>query len=361
MKIALPIYILFSLGTALSPEFSAATPIPESSIPDSIDWFAHLDADQLRQSRAGATLLNELTSLDPLKENTQMPINPVLLINGLKGITAFGTMPDLKNPGSDVDVVTVVSGTPELLQIVKGLVSGMQLEQPEAIEEIAHGDHSILSMKQAGICGVFLEEDKIAMSKSMDSMDRFLSVGQGGIPHLQFGQRFPAPVDATGLGVYFGAFVEGISGFENLPAQARVLQLTKAVAVQLGESDDNLHLLTSLVTKDPQTAQQVSSVLQGIIAMFILTQNGHPDVATLVDSARVKQAGNAVTLKVDYPATSAEKWIGVMVELMRQKMTEKASPEEAPAAEESPSEVADASAAPDAAGPESTEEPTPAG
>jgi hypothetical protein len=271
-----------------------------------------------------------------------MPINPVLIINGLKGVTAFGTMPDLKNPGSDVDVVTILSGTPELLQVVKGLVSGLQLEQPEAIEEIAHGDHSILSMKQAGICGVFLEEDKIALSKSMDSMNRFLSVSEGTVPHLQFGQRFPAPVDATGLGVYFGAFVEGISGFENLPAQARVLQLTKSVAVQLGESEDNLHLLTSLVTADPQTAQQVSSVLQGIIAMFILTQNGHPDVATLVDSARVNLSGSAVTLKVDYPAASAEKWIGVMVEQMSQKMTEKASEEDAPAAGES-SEVAEAS------------------
>lgn len=356
MKIALPIYILFSLGTVLSPDFSAATPLPETSIPDSIDWFAHLDADQLRQTRAGSTLLNEITSLDPLKENKQLPINPVLFINGLRGVTAFGTVPDLKNPGGDVDVVTILSGTSELMQVFQGLVSGFQLEKPEAIEEIAHGDFSILSMKQAGVCGVFLDEDKIALSKSMDSMTRFLSVSDGSVPHLRFGERFAIPVDQTGMGVYFGAFVEGISGLESLPAQARVLQLTKSVAVQLGESSENLHLLTSLVTADEATALQVSNVLQGVIAMFILTQNGHPDIATVVESARVRQVENAVTLKVDYPASSAEKWIGVLVEKIRQSMAEKAAAAEAPAAEET-----EASPTEDAPAPQSQDESTPVG
>ncbi len=306
------------------PDYAAASPLPEKSIPQSVDWFAHLDVEQLKSSRVGAVLFEELKSVDPLKNNPQLPINPILLIDGLRGLTTFGTMPDLKNPGPDVDVVLLIDGTPELVQVFRGLISGFRLEQPEAIEETNHSGHAILSMNQAGISGIFMEDGRVALSKSLGSLKGFLSAHTGQSGHLEFGQKFPLPALDQGLGVYLGVFVDGLGGLQDLPVQARILRLTEAVALQLGESGDNLHLLASLITDQPETAQQVQEVLRGIIAMMILTQNGHPDVATLVESARVHRVDNAVALKVDYPAASAEKW----VRLLTAKIAEQMAPKE---------------------------------
>ena len=67
-------------------------------------------------------------------------------------------------------------------------------------------------------------------------------------------------------------------------------------------------------------------------------------------------SGNAVTLKVDYPAASAEKWIGIMLEQMSQNMTENGSEETE--AEES-AEVADASSTESASAEDSPADPAP--
>ncbi len=322
MKITFPLYILLVLGSISTANYCKANPIPEASIPETVDWFAHLDADQLRSTQVGGTLFEQLANIDPLKENKNLPINPILVLNGLKGITAFGTIPNPQAGGDEVDVVALISGTPELMQIFRGMLAGFQLEKPDAIAEIEIDDNKFLFMKEAGISGIFLGEDQIAISKSMVSMTKFLTVHSGKANHLQFGKQFPVLNDIDGMGVYMGIYVEGLGDLKKLPAQARILQLTKAVAVQLGESQNNLHLLASLIADVPETASQVRDVLNGLVAVMTLTQNGHPDVATLVNSARVTQQDNAVTLKVDYPAASAEKWIGVMVAMIKAKMSE---------------------------------------
>jgi len=228
----------------------------------------------------------------------------------------------------------LITGTPELMQIFKGLISGIQLEQPEAIAETQEGDHAILSMTQAGVSAVFLGEDQIAISKSMGSMSKFLGVHSGNVAHIEFGKQFPVPDYVNGMGVYMGVYVEGLGDLNQLPAQARILQLTRAVAVQLGESNDYMHLLASLVTDMPETAMQVRDVLNGLIAVMVLTQNGQPDVANLVNSANVSQQENAVTLKLDYPAASAEKWVGVLVEKIKADMKAKAEAADPELAEE---------------------------
>ncbi len=324
MKISIKSSLVWAIASLGLTPLALANPIPESSIPGSVDWFAHLDAEKLRSTSVGGYLFDQLANLDPLKENEQLPINPVLILNGLRGITTFGTIPNPQAASEgDVDVVVLINGTPQLMQIFQGLLSGVQLEKPEAIEEIIEGEHTILHMVDQGISGVFVGEDQIAISKSMESMSRYLSVTTGKAAHLKFGDKFPVPDYLSGLGVYLGVYVEGLGDFKELPAQARILQLTQAVAVQLGESSDNLHLLASLVTDTPQTAAQVRDVLNGLIAVMVLTQNGNPEVASLVESANVAQVDKSVTLKIDYPALAAQKWINVLVDRIAQEMAQK--------------------------------------
>lgn len=329
MKTITKASLALALASLAISQLAVANPLPETSIPQDVDWFAHLDADKLRSSEVGGYFFDQLANLEALNKNEKLPINPVLILNGLKGITTFGTIP---NPQAaqqgDVDVVVLVNGTPELMQIFQGLLSGFQLEKPEAIQEILEGDHKILHMVEQGVSGVFVGENQIAISKSLDSMTRFLAVQSGKTSHLRFGEKFPVPQYIAGLGIYLGVYVEGIGDYKQLPAQARILQLTRAVAVQLGESSDNMHMLASLVTDAPETAAQVRDVLNGLVAVMVLTQNGNPEVASIVQSVKVSQDDKAVSLKVDYPAISARKWIDVLIDRISAEMAGKQQPAE---------------------------------
>lgn len=336
MKIQLPAILLLAFCSASFPTVVRASGVDEATVPADIEWFVHVDADLLRSTESGSLLITELKALSPAANNPQMPVDPVLIINGLRGLTAFGSLPDLETGATDVDAVVVIEGTEELLQVFRGLIAGLKLEQPDLVTELQAGDMTILQLVEYGFSGVFLDETRIAVGKSMSSISEFLDVYSGKTAHVSLGSRFPTYRLGAESGIFLGAFVEGIDGFQNLPAQARILQLTHAVAVQLGEQQDYLSLLVSLSTDSPTTARQVSEVLKGLIALSMMTQTGQPDIAELIESARVSLDDNLVGLQLAYPVNSARAYISQLAVMARNSLAArqaaKEGPEEAPEA-----------------------------
>lgn len=316
----LPVILLLSFGTMASPECVRASGVDETVVPSEIEWFVHIDADLLRSTESGAFLIRELQNLSPARDNPDMPVDPVLIVNGLRGLTAFGSLPDFSAGGEETDAVVVLEGTPELIQVFRGFIAGMRLEQPEMLTELQLGEQTILQLQDEDISGIFLDDNRVAIGKSLSSLSQFLAVHRGASAHVSLGSRFPTYRLGEESGIFMGAFVEGMGGFQNLPAQARILQLTQAVSLQLGEAAQQLQLLASLSTDSPQTAKQVREVLQGIIALTMITQNGQPDVATLVESARVSLEGSVVSLGFSYPVDAAEVWIGRLAQMMKDNL-----------------------------------------
>jgi hypothetical protein len=112
---------------------------------------------------------------------------------------------------------------------------------------------------------------------------------------------------------------------------------------------ENLKLEAGLKTADPQTATQVKQVLEGIIALTSITQTGKPEIATLVQSARVSLKDTTVALNLAYPVDAALGWIQQLAAMagaaMEQEKTAEAAevaPAEAPAGEVAPAEAAEA-------------------
>jgi hypothetical protein len=112
------------------------------------------------------------------------------------------------------------------------------------------------------------------------------------------------------------AVADGINQIEGLPPQARILQLTQGLAVQLWEDGDWMRFAVALVTDGPQTSRQVQQVLQGLIAMAALTQNGDPEIAAIVNSARVSQTDQTVRFELSYPLDRAIQWIRQLAQMI---------------------------------------------
>jgi hypothetical protein len=287
MKITIPFFVFLSFGALMAPRYMEASPVVEASIPAGIDWFVHVDAEKLYASRAGSAFKAEFQDIVAAQAEGQMPLDPVLIADGVKGLTVFGTMPDFSAEEFVPDAVVVLEGTSDLIQVFKGLVSGFQIEQPEAIVPVENDPNGILSLMNGEIYGSFVGDNHIVVSKALPGLQKFFAVSKGESTHINLEDRFAIYGGDGSAGIFFGAFVEGLDEFEELPVQARILQLTQSVSLQLGEQGDYINLLASLMTADGQTAAQVSEVLKGLIAVAALTHNGNPEIGTLINTADV--------------------------------------------------------------------------
>ena len=320
MKFTISFAILFSLGALTIPQTVHAGPVMESAIPEGIDWFVHIDVEKLRSTRTGSAFHDEFKAIIPIPNKEELPIDPLLIADGVTGITVFGTMPDFSQENFQPDAVVLLEGTGDLIQVAKGLVSGMQIEQPEAIVPVEGDPNGILSIQGGQIFGSFVDENRLALSKALPGLQEYFRTRNGESTHINLNERFAIYSGDASSGIFFGAFVEGLNEFKSLPAQARILQLTEAVSLQLGEQGDYLNLLTSLMTADEQTAAQVSEVLKGLIAVFALSNPGNPEITTLVQSARVTLNERTVSLNISYPVEAAVVWARTLAEMAKAEM-----------------------------------------
>lgn len=314
--------ITVALLAAATPSFLQAANLDTLPVPPEIDFLAHLDFDEVRASRTGAAYIEAFQKIDFTMGEVELPFEPVLALQGINSLTLFGPMPDLKAEDVRPSVVLLIRGTPEFLQVLRGVVSGIELENPGIFQRTAIGDQTIISCGDSQVFGSFLGDRQMAIATASGELETFLKVHAGRGPRLDVREKFPSyRMDDSGL--FLGAFVEGIGAFENLPAQARILQLTQALSIQVGEFGEMLHLMASLVTDSPQTGQQVQDVLMGIVAMMTLTQTGQPDVAALVQSARVERVDRTVTLNLAYPAEQAIRWAPALATLLAENLEDK--------------------------------------
>jgi hypothetical protein len=331
-SLIIPLLAAATLTTTLP-----ASGVDQELVPSDVEWLLHIDVDTLRQSQAGSALIRELQAVNPLRNNPEIPIDPTLIINGLRGLTAFGSIPDFASGEIPNDSVVVIEGTEDLMQVMRGLIAGLQLEKPDMLATLELDGQVIYQLQGESISGLFLKDSRIAIGQSPGALESFLAVASGNQNHLALESRFPSFKAGMQSGFFAGAVVEGMDGMRNLPAQARILQLTRAVSVQLGEWEAFLRLEAGLKTEDPTTATQVKEILQGIIALTAITQTGLPEISSLIQSARVNLDQTTVTLQLAYPVASALGWIEQLAALISQSMQAEDS-----AADKSPAETGEA-------------------
>ena len=314
--------VFLSACTVAAPGLQAES-LERLVFPDSVDWFFHLDANQLRSSQAGSAFLREFRELGRQQLPKELPIDPMMVLDNIQGLTLFGAMPESAHPSpEELDAVVLLQGTPGLMQVLRGVISGLQIEQPELISTMSVGDSTILVLQDGQFNGCFIGDDSLVMAKQLTSLQRYLAVRSGMTGRLAFAERFPSYAADDDAGIFLGLHVEGLEVFDNLPAQARILKMTRAVSLQVGESNGSVNLLAGLATEDPVIARQVSEVLRGVIALTMMTQTGQPDIAALLGSTRVNLDGDRVQLRMAYPSAAVEQWAAKLAESAKAALAE---------------------------------------
>src|SRR6266542_3561004 len=102
-----------------------ALPIEKGLVPNDAKWLVHLDVDNLRESKIGHTVIDEMLAEPLAKLKTEMKVDGQLILQKLHSITAFGN--DFET-GSKVNGVLLLSGDEELQKIVEALLAAQILQ-----------------------------------------------------------------------------------------------------------------------------------------------------------------------------------------------------------------------------------------
>lgn len=139
-----------------------------------------------------------------------------------------------------------------------------------------------------------IKDNRIILSKSEFAIVTALDVLSGKAPNLGAGKELPELGNAA-KGNVVQAIVHKFD-FGNKDPNAAIFKMSKVVHLELGETDDKIAATLSLEAKDADTATQISTIAQGLIALLKL-QQGNPDLLKIANAVLVQQDGAVVTAK----------------------------------------------------------------
>ena len=292
-RIALLLPLFLSL---LSP--ARAGSIPKEEVSADAKWLLHLDAAQFRATKVGGSIITEWVGtslpvfLGQLKEGLMLDLDAKKIIDGLNSITIYGT--DYQSPQDHA--VLLIRTSPELQKILVGFLAGMVLagtNAPAQVTQTVEGSVTFYSIGQPGqahsgdasardaaYCAV-LPDKVIAIGRSREATEKAAKVLAGKAPCLASGAAFGGFGDLKETFFFVGA-AEGFNLGDNLPPQAKLLQVAEAARVALGESDNEVFLSLALRGKTPDVAAQMQKVVQGLIAIGSLSQPQDNDLGRLL-------------------------------------------------------------------------------
>lgn len=276
-----------------------AGPIKLNEVSGDAVWAAHFDMERFMSTRLAELLLGQLEDEGELKK-----------------INAFGTMFEF-NPLEDLYSVTAYGTSfvkEEAVAVIKGrfqtekVLALMQMEGTHT--QISHGDDTLHKWADSNECFYicFIGSGQIVFSNSLDLAKGALDVLRGSKESLAAGGKLD---DLRSLpdGTFFTAAINGFGEIAKIDAEAAILQKAEKAVVAIGEVEGTDFVDISLTAADAQTASQIHAIAQGILALGSMVGDQEPELAKLVQAARLTLDGRTITLRETQPADELMKFL----------------------------------------------------
>ncbi len=295
--------ILAIASIALVAPVTNAGPLDELRVTSDTKWLVHLDFDSFRHTQVGdfvnETLLGE--HRDKIRSDFKRDFNFDLDWDKIKSITAFGSDYQIK---PDQAGLMLIRTEPELQanfhQLLESKVdAGFGPLKIQPIKsEVEHlyaiaGELYIAVEPQ----GLFL------LGKSRKQVETAKSVLAASSTPVQETEAFADYAELPNSMIFL-AVADAFGEFNGLPAEARVLQLSKGGRLALCETDEDILLQLELKTKDKKTSRQIHSIVQGLLTLAMLGSEDER-LTELAEAINVSSGDAIVTLKLELPIERA--------------------------------------------------------
>jgi hypothetical protein len=192
----------------------------------------------------------------------------------------------------------VIRGQKELGAMAQGLLAYMDLEGKSTILQ---EDPFTIVLLEDGTIGALLSDREVVLSKSRTVIDHYVATKQGRNQNLRQARSFSG-LDVTDVDAAVVVLAGGLGELGGTGPEARVLKLSRGVALRLSERGKDLALRVTLETDSSDNALRVQQILQGLMAIASFTQMDNQNLSTLLRTTVVRNAERLVHLEVAFPS-----------------------------------------------------------
>lgn len=292
----------FAASLALTFPFTASfAAIDPGIVPEESKWVIYADFAKMRDSTLGQELLANIDEETIMGEESA-PIMPdfAAIMMTVGRVTAFGDQ--LTENPEEMNGAMIIEGTEKLRAIADGVIAHFLLSEPDMIEELKHLPFEAYRINGELVVGM-PEETILIASRSEERLLASLDVYRGKGGSLKAGKGELTAMLPPGDAYYlFGASVVPSPEMENgNTPQARILKMTQAASMRLGEANGNAVANVMLVADSAETAGRLAKIVNGMTALLSLAQSSEADLVKFIESVKVAQMDRTVTLQMAYP------------------------------------------------------------
>jgi len=295
-----------------------AGPLQLERIDASADWLAHIDMDQLRASKVGQLIRQEIRNRHLEKK-----------LAAVAQVFSFHPIDDI----SDVTLYGQGADKEKAVLMLKGHFDAQALlnllNANPSYEKIARANRTVHSWvadkgPDAGQrkYGLFYGEDLIVIANTIEALLQATAVLDGGPPNCAAKDPFAlAEQDHTGTIMTLAAV--GISEMTFNKTRSPLLNEVDRLSVMLGENDQQCYAHLVCDANSADAARQINQVVQGLLAYGTLAQSKCPKMALLARATKCYINDKRVELIVEYNAQDVFAGLKEIALKMRQRQQKK--------------------------------------
>ncbi|MGD0900834.1 MAG: hypothetical protein ABR915_23630 [Thermoguttaceae bacterium] len=277
-----------------------AVPLDPKFVPAGATWVAHVDVDAVRACTVTQKAYDQC--LEKHKDAVEKGIATVREKLGmdprtdLHGITLYG--PKI---GQHKGVMIVQADVDQKLLTER-------VKKAQDYKSTKYGSYDISSwtakgkMGQHPAAGAFWKPGVTVLGDSPESVQFALDVLDGKKPSMAKGSPLVADLPA---GATVVVRATGIAEAQ-LPGRSPLPKQIESLCFAMGEYQGTSFLNAKVVTKTPETADQIKKIIEGGKAMAQLQHGGDADAAKMIDQLKVSVSDK--TVAVDFHAPAADVW-----------------------------------------------------
>jgi hypothetical protein len=303
----------YACGLAAAGLPALAGPFQRADVAAEAAWVVHVDCDSLRPTAIGQYILAEMEKPEAkaklAEAQAMFSFDPRKQLHGLT-LYSTGKVPE--------EGVLLVHGDFDPDRLIT-MVSGAQDYQNTPFKK--HVIHNWIDDKKKPVKGVMprvyaaIQGTHIIVFAQQEArVAQALDVLDGASPNLTANGAFPQ-MGASGSTSIIQAAARRLDLPDSTP-HAAILRLAKGARLQVGEGRGKIQAILSLETSDPDVAQQMATVGQGLLALLKL-QRDNPGSLKIAEGLSLRQDGAGVVATLAIPT-------GEVIELMKADAARKA-------------------------------------
>ncbi len=293
MKRTIAVIVAAAAALAGAPVAFAAPFNPKDAAADPA-LLLHVDCDALRASSVGQWILSQPDVQDKLA--AVGALFDFDLRKQLHGLTVYTTE---AHPKDGALIVYADFDPTRLITLARAA---------EGFQSVTNGSHVIYSWldqkkkamdgERPRISGAILGH-RVVFGQNDSHLADALEVIDGKAPGLSGKKGLP---EAAGGESIIAQGVIYKFDFESADPNAAIFKMSKSVHLKLSEAASNMTAAVSFEAADADTATQIASIAQGLVALLKL-QKGDPNASKLANAIALKQDGATVGLTLSLPSS----------------------------------------------------------